>query len=589
MLEDPIIIADLQFRIINWNPAAAKLFGSSIADVAGLAIHEAVSLQFQSAPMEQAHDVLQVTSAWKGTVSYTNAAGERFFFQYHIRYTTDANGRRDKILVVCSHVEQVAAATNLQRTASFYSSLVNQTLDGLILMDADGVILFVAPSVVHILGHRPEDVIGQNGFGFIHPDDLPSALYSFSNELADRSEAKYILCRLLKKDGEWLSCMVRAHNLMPNPYVHGMAIYFHDDTPRRQASEALKQSEERFRSLVENLQTGMLVLDASGRIKMSNAAMNTMLGTNAEDIADEYFLDLFKDAIREDGTTYSLEDRPVHQALQRRMHIRDAVIGLKVPSKGLIWIHVNAIPLLDEAGALKEVLCSVTDITERKRLERNVLNEQLVHQRQLTQASIDSQEKERREIGKELHDNIGQQLTTIKLYLDLAKSTADEQTAEMVSLSLRNISDVINEIRSLCRSLIPSSLGDLGLTDSVNDLIYSITRAQQLSITLDHAHFDEDTVPENQKLMLFRILQEQLNNIVKHADASHVTITLRNDAGELCMDVIDDGKGFDPANVRLGIGLVNMRNRAEMFGGSAIIETAPGKGCSLQVRVPGAD
>ena len=120
------------------------------------------------------------------------------------------------------------------------------------------------------------------------------------------------------------------------------------------------------------------------------------------------------------------------------------------------------------------MVCSFTDITERKKMDQKLLNDGINHQKELTQATIDGQENERREIGKELHDNIGQQLTTIKLFLDMAKTTADDNTNEMVSMALKGVSDVINEVRAMSRSLVPYTLKDLGLVESIEELVESI-------------------------------------------------------------------------------------------------------------------
>jgi signal transduction histidine kinase len=226
------------------------------------------------------------------------------------------------------------------------------------------------------------------------------------------------------------------------------------------------------------------------------------------------------------------------------------------------------------------------DITERKKLEKKSFAEKVAHQRQVAQATIDGQEKERLEMGKELHDNIGQQLTTIKLFLDLAKTTADEKTLGMVNRALRNISEVINEVRSISRSLVPPTLKDLGFIDSVNDLIDSLRSAQSVTVELDYYEFDEDQLPDNKKLALYRIIQEQLNNIVKYANASYVSIMLRLTAGNILLQIKDDGVGFDLANVKKGLGVTNIHNRAELFGGKVLVNTSPGKGCEINVSLP---
>jgi signal transduction histidine kinase len=251
------------------------------------------------------------------------------------------------------------------------------------------------------------------------------------------------------------------------------------------------------------------------------------------------------------------------------------------------WLLLNADPILDENGNLTHLICSFTNITERKKLEQKLVSDQINHQKNVTQATIDGQEAERREIGKELHDNIGQQLTTIKLFLDLAKSTVvDESTLEMINMSLKGVADVINEIRSMSRSLVPHTLKDLGLVDSVTELVESISRAQLVKIDFDFEDFEEENLPENQKLTLFRIIQEQLNNIAKHAGASTVSIILRNTIQSVVLEIIDNGRGFDPKTVRKGLGFTNIRNRAELFGGKCEMSSKPGKGCVLKVSMP---
>ena len=148
------------------------------------------------------------------------------------------------------------------------------------------------------------------------------------------------------------------------------------------------------------------------------------------------------------------------------------------------------------------------------------------------------------------------------------------------------MSDIINEVRSISRSLVPSTLQDLGFVDSVNDLIDSFRLTQTLDVVFEHAGFCEDCLPDNKKLSLFRIIQEQLNNIAKHADAKNVSISLRTMKKYVVLTVADDGKGFDVDKVRKGLGISNIRNRAEIFGGFAEIVSQPGNGCEIKVNMP---
>jgi PAS domain S-box-containing protein len=311
------------------------------------------------------------------------------------------------------------------------------------------------------------------------------------------------------------------------------------------------------------------------------------LNAKEDQLIGKSVVEVIQDPIRENGQTFVFDERPVLKAIRSKKPIEGLVMGIKHPvTRERIWMMMNINPIVDENGKIMHVITTLTDITERKKLELKLVQDEVSQQKLLTRATLEGQEKERREIGKELHDNIGQQLTTTKLYLDLAKSTADDETMELICLALKSISDVINDVRGISRSLTPHTLGDLGLVESICDLIETLHRTQSISVKLNYAEFDEDVVSDTQKLMLFRIIQEQLNNVVKHAMAKTVRIYLKNQSPLLSLEIADDGKGFDSNKIRRGLGLTNIRNRAELFGGKVDIITSEGAGCTLRITVP---
>jgi PAS domain S-box-containing protein len=586
-IEDLIVTADLDFRIRSFNEVAAHYLGFASETAVGCRMADLVTFQYRAdEPLEVIKGKLAATGRWQGELPFIGKDGRRFYFWFTLSFLPGNGDSPAGILVIGrDRTAEREAEQNVMRKERFYRGLIADSLDGILLMDASGRINFASPSIKHVLGYEYYQVLGHSAFEYVHPEDRLRAAEAFELELQHIPEHKFFNARLLSKSGEWIWCLVRGHNLLSNPSVGGIAIYFHDDSLRKQATAALKESEQRFRMLIQHLQLGVALLNEAGSVILCNEAATHMLGLPEEQLLGMNVKDAAWNGITESGEPMLQQDYPVLKAMETKRPVRNVAMGIMQEGRRL-WLLLNAEPIFNEDGILRHVICSFADITDRKTLEDQLLGEQVAHQRQLTQATIDSSEKERIEIGKELHDNIGQQLTTIKLYLDLAKSTADEETLEMVGLANRSISDVINEIRSLCRSLIPSTLGDLGLDESINDLIHTITRTQQLRIRFSSNGFEEALVPDNQKLMLFRILQEQLNNIVKHAAARRVDILLAVNEGQLSLQVTDDGVGFDPATVRRGLGLTNMSNRAGMFGGTVDVRSAPGKGCTLSVRVP---
>jgi signal transduction histidine kinase len=213
------------------------------------------------------------------------------------------------------------------------------------------------------------------------------------------------------------------------------------------------------------------------------------------------------------------------------------------------------------------------------------LQKELDRQKSISQATIDTQEEERREIGKELHDNVNQVLTTTKLYLDLSLSSP-ELKDDLIKKSTKNIIYVINEIRQLSRSLMDPSIGDLGLIDSINDLVENINITRKLHVSLSADPELENLVDESQKLMIFRILQEAMNNTIKYAQATAVQLSLRNKKGIVELIISDDGIGFNPQTVKKGAGLKNIQNRVYLTGGKLQIDTAAGKGCNIIIHFP---
>jgi signal transduction histidine kinase len=141
----------------------------------------------------------------------------------------------------------------------------------------------------------------------------------------------------------------------------------------------------------------------------------------------------------------------------------------------------------------------------------------------------------------------------------------------------------IEEIRKLSKSLVSPSAEDLGIIETINDMIGDIRWAQKIDVSFNHTGFDETKLDYGLKLTLYRMIQEQMNNILKYADATKIGISIKEQNKKLILTIVDNGKGFDLNAKRKGIGLNNIINRADVFNGKVDIETAPGQGCMVRV------
>ncbi|MCX6316084.1 MAG: response regulator [Bacteroidetes bacterium] len=249
-------------------------------------------------------------------------------------------------------------------------------------------------------------------------------------------------------------------------------------------------------------------------------------------------------------------------------------------------VHCRLYILYEMQAKPERMFGSLADITERKKLEKQLADQQLIQQRIITETTILAQEKERNELGRELHDNINQILATVKMYLGLIR--AGRKTGEdLLGKSYEYVEEAMSEIRNLSHSLVAPSLGEMGIAEALDTLAGNTRMANGLQIQV---HVEENVLQfgkdKNKELMMYRIAQEQLNNIIKHAHASHVEISLIGENNLMVLTISDDGVGFDTSQKAKGIGLKNIQSRVEFYSGKLSVISAPGKGCTLQVYIP---
>lgn len=215
------------------------------------------------------------------------------------------------------------------------------------------------------------------------------------------------------------------------------------------------------------------------------------------------------------------------------------------------------------------------------------VTEKIMTELKITKAIIKTQEDERYEIGTELHDNVCQILASSQLSLEMLKDHVPQESAIWLNKSKEFINLALEEIRSISHRLAPSFFDFTTIEETFKELLdsFNIEKKYEINFNVDFSKLDGRINSELQ-LNLYRILQEQLRNIVKYANAKKIIIDSFIDKNEFKMQIIDDGIGFDFMNVKKGIGLANIRRRAELFSGRMDIESAVGKGCKLIITIP---
>ncbi len=355
-----------------------------------------------------------------------------------------------------------------------------------------------------------------------------------------------------------------------------------DISARKQAESALRESEERYRQLV-NLSPYAIGVYQRGKIVLANRAAVAMFGeTSAQQLIGQSIQDLIHpehlDAaqnriermLKGESGLYPTDDR------YRRL------------DGSLFDVEVSAAPFTYQGLPAVQVIA--LDITKRKRAE-SALRETTRQLQALSRRVLETQETERRRVAHELHDELGQALTAIKINLQSRERFKHQSPDELNAENLRIVDDALQQVRRLALALRPSILDDLGLTPALRWIAEQTATRSQITVNF-HPAMAPVRLASDIETACFRIVQEALTNVVRHAGARQVEIELRRDGDALVLRVHDDGCGFDLAVMREravaggSIGVLGMQERAALIGGQLDIRSTPGNGCTVQLRCP---
>lgn len=230
-------------------------------------------------------------------------------------------------------------------------------------------------------------------------------------------------------------------------------------------------------------------------------------------------------------------------------------------------------------------LIMVHDVTEKLKVEAELFRNREMQKSLITKTTLQVQEREREEIGKELHDNINQILASARLYMELAGKAENEFKDEAICKGLETVNTAITEIRQLSKQLVSPQL-QTSLSTVLADLTNEIRAITPININLHTDQFNEQKINDEFKLNIYRIIQEQVNNILKHAAASQIDIILETVIDEMRLMILDDGIGFDTTAKPKGIGLRNIDSRVNYYNGTVNLCSSPGKGTKLYILIP---
>jgi PAS domain S-box-containing protein len=459
--------------------------------------------------------------------------------------------------------ETVSRGTDYQL---FYDAF-NASPIGIAVEDIEGRPLYVNPALSSMLGFSEEEMRSKHCVEFSPPEDAQKDWALFQQLRSGLIDRYSLEKRFIRRDGSltWgrLNISLLNHRLAPL-----VVAIVEDITPAR-------ESEERFRYVANSAPVMIWMCGPDRLCTYVNRSWQEFTGRPMEEHLGNAWLDSVHPEDRQRCVDICVQafDRREPFTMEYRVRRHDGEYR---------WLLDSGVPRFDRDGSFEGYIGSAVDETDRKRLNEALSN--------LSGRLLEAQEQERRHIARELHDDISQKIAVLSLELHRFQSSlpdSEKTLRERVGSLMERTSEVATDLHLLSHRLHSSRLETLGLVASVKSYCAELSEQRNVQIYFTHSRVP-DRLPEAISICLFRVLQEALNNAVKHSGARRFEANLERVADELQLTVRDRGIGFDPevAMYNQGIGLISMRERLSLVKGTMSIVSKPQKGTEITFRVP---
>ncbi|HXU92069.1 MAG TPA: PAS domain S-box protein, partial [Gallionella sp.] len=461
------------------------------------------------------------------------------------------------------------------------SEALKQTQEAVALADQNNCFTYVNPAYVRLFGYTEEELMGRPVNDVMGGMETTVQPY---RALATSSERGVFRGEVIRraKDGRIVPVLLSVASIK-NEYgkTTGYVANITDLSERKRAEETLQKQKEFMWQVLDTDPNLIFVKNAEGRFILVNKAMADACGRTVQEMIWKKNAEVYPDQPLE-VAGFLAADRDV---IQER---REVVLteSAKLPDGRQRWYLTIKRPMIEDNGAVS-VLGIAMDITEQRQSEMKLALSYKELQR-LSSHLENALEDERTRIARELHDEMGATLAAMKMRLAWLASRLPLQMrhlAEETEHISELVSDGIQTVRQIVHKLRPSLLEDVGLVAAIEDYVKKFRQHTGIECMLSLP--GQEFVPEQgQAATLFRILQESLSNVAKHAQASRVDVILTKRGKSLLLVVEDNGIGFELGRKEKSFGLLGIRERALMAGGKARISSEPGKGARISISIP---
>jgi PAS domain S-box-containing protein len=567
-----------QGRFLSANPALARMLGYEKPEDL---ISNVIDIERQTYVVPSRRQELKVLLETRGSVQGFEAEryrkdGTRIWTSLNSHTVRDASGT---ILCYEGTVREVTerkrSEQRLADALELNLTILSASSVGILAYRESGQCIFANGAAARIVGASPEQLLRQN-FRQI-PSWQESGLLEMAEETLRTRQMQSRRVHMVTTFGKDVWIESQTASFVSAGELH-LLMLNNEITARQQAEAALEQSRRRQTAILDTISDPAWLKDVEGRFLACNEALTRFYDLTPEQIIGKTALEL----ALPDAAQLAAEDSQVMQS--RKPALFEAA---RTGAQGyLVWFESFNSPIFNESGEVTGTVGIAREVTERKRTEQEL--------RDLSQRVIEAQETERLRVARELHDGVNQLIASAKLRLRKVEdvvSGANPAAREILRRCEQLLVRALEENRRIAHNLRPSDLDELGLAAACRNFCKGLQSRTKLTLKCRIAKLRE-RLPPAIELNLFRIAQEALTNVEAHAQAKSARLSIHAEGEFVILKIQDDGRGFTPASAsrgkkdQRGLGFTNMRERAAAVGGIFQVETAPGRGTTITVRIP---
>lgn len=585
-VNDAIIATDRNLRITYWNRAAEQIYGIKTSEAIGKSTREVLHTQYFELGREDIITKLAIDGKYSTRVLQYHKSGRKIYIDAKGFSVKDKNGNLIGYASINRDITVSYEAELLLRESEEKFRALAESTPAAIFIYQGEYFQYLNPAAENLTGYKLNEIYGMKFFDLVHPDHREMVKErGLKRQMGESVDNRYVF-KILRKDGQfrWVDFGAEIIEFKGKPAGIGTA---YDITDRIKFEEELKASEEKYRLLVEN-QTDLVVkVDLEGRFLFVSESYCKTFGKSQEELLNNKFLPL----VHPDDRESTLKEMKKLYSHPYSCYIEQRALT----ANGWRWLNWVDTMVFDEKGNPTAIIGVGRDITEKKLAEIALKESQQELQRSeemlrsLTKRLEDIREEERNRIAMELHDELGQVLTAIKIDLNSLikkppyKKDIPQKIAPLISL----VEDTINTVRKISTELRPVVLDRLGLLAAIEWQIRESQKRLNINFKTDFPD-DISGLSKKQEIAVFRTFQEIMTNIARHSKATEVLIGIKEENDNLMIIVKDNGIGFssDTLANKSGFGLLGMKERIKSVGGFLEIESKINSGTFIKILVP---